>query len=183
MNRRRYQLPYEDPGQRRPWVPYHQWVAQREAERMRVPGALRNDRAYYAEQNRLYPVPRAEMRRQQNRARDARQDEELLEPEVRREMYRRALEKRRAKWKVMHKTAQRLYDVPRPRGEEEDPLYQVKMEEYFDAAHGDYGGRFEEFLYQGEEEEPAEAFKRLREDDEVANLPVIDPKKVKFVDE
>jgi len=181
MNERRYQLPYVDAGQRRPWVPYHQWVAQREAERMRVPGVLRNDRAFYAARNREFPVPRADMRRAQARARAAR-EREAEDPEVRREMYERNLAARRAKWRMMHKTARALYDIPHPRGEEEDLAYKERMGYHFDQLHGDYGGRMEEFVFTGQEEDPSEQFERLRED-EIADLPVLDPKKVKFVDQ
>lgn len=179
MEQRRYRLPYEDPGQRRPWVPYHEWVARREAERIRVPGVLRNDRAYYAQRNREYPVPRAEMRRAQQRAQDARMDEQLMEEEARRENYRENLQRRRAKWRAMHAAAGDVYDVGAKRG-----MYRVHptQEAAFDRMHGDYGGRFEEFIFTGDEEPPEEAVKRLLEDD-VHNLPVIDPKRIKLAED
>jgi len=170
MERRRYELPYQDPGQRRPWVPYHEWLARREAERRRVPGVFRQDRARRAEDVRAGVRFPREARFQQERGGRARERMTQMSEEELELMYERQLQEKRDKWRRMHRDAARIYDVDGP-------------EERFDIIHGDYGGRYEEFVYQGQEEAPEEAFKRLREDDDVADLPVLDPKKVKFVDE
>jgi len=172
MNRRRYELPYEDAGQRRPWVPYHQWVAQREAERLRVPGVFRQDRARRAADVRAGVRFPREARFQQERGRIVQQRMQDMRAEDRALLYAQQVRDRKDKLRRMHRDAAALYAVGA-----HDP------EADFDAVHGDWGGRYEEFIYTGEEEEPEDAFKRLRQDDDVANLPVLDPKKVKFVDE
>jgi len=172
MNRRRYELPYEDPGQRRPWVPYHEYVARREAERLRVPGVFRNDRARRADDVRYGVRFPREARFQQERGRIIRrrvQDRGPVTAEEAAEEYREQVRARKDKWRAMHRDARAIYAVGAhdPEGE-------------FDVLHGDYGGRYEEFL--GEEEE-VEHVKRVLEEDDVAKLPVLDPKKVKIVDE
>lgn len=170
MNRRRYELPYEDAGQRRPWVPYRQWLAQREAERLRVPGVFRNDRARRMDEIRAGVRMPREARFQQERGRRYQREVRDLDAEERAERYQQQVQARRDKWRRMHRDAGALYAVGA-----HDP------EAEFDALHGDYGGRYEEFVFTGEEESPEDAFKRLREDD-ITSLPVIDPKKVKFAE-
>jgi len=169
MNRRRYELPYEDPGQRRPWVPYHEYIARREAERLRVPGVFRNDRARRADDVRYGVRFPREARFQQERMRRFGRNVEDLDAEQRAERYRGQVRDRKDKWRRMHRDAEAIYAVGA-----HDP------EAEFDALHGDYGGRYEEFAPR--EEDPEEAFKRVREDD-ITSLPVIDPKKVKFVED
>jgi len=173
MNRRRYELPYEDPGQRRPWVPYHEYIARREAERLRVPGVFRNDRARRADDVRAGVRFPREARFQQERGRMLRRrmQEQDFDAEQRAEYYQRQVRDRKDKLRRMHRDADAIYAVGA-----HDP------EAEFDALHGDWGGRYEEFVITGVEEEPEEAFKRVREDD-ITSLPVIDPKKVKFVED
>jgi len=175
----RYRLPYEDPGQRRPWVPYAEWVARREAERLRVPGVARNDRVRYAQEVREGVRMPRDAEFQQMRGRRARDFEREADPVVRRNVYRRRRQKTIDQYHQMHQMAGQLYDVGLIRG-----AYGVypPQEDAFDRVFDNYAGRMEEFVYQGEEE-PEEAYKRLREDDDVANLPVLDPKRVKIVDE
>jgi len=170
MNRRRYELPYEDPGQRRPWVPYHEYIARREAERLRVPGVFRNDRARRADDVRYGVRFPREARFQQERGRRVRQrmQEQDLDAQQRADYYQQQVRDRKDKLRRMHRDAEAIYAVGA-----HDP------EAEFDALHGDWGGRYEEFVHTGVEEEPEEAFKRMREDD-ITSLPVIDPKKVKF---
>jgi len=171
MNRRRYELPYEDPGQRRPWVPYHEYIARREAERLRVPGVFRNDRARRIDDVRAGVRMPREARFQQERGRRVRQrmQEQDFDAQERADYYQQQVRDRKDKLRRMHRDAGAIYAVGA-----HDP------EAEFDALHGDWGGRYEEFVPR--EEDPEEAFKRVREDD-IRSLPVIDPKKVKFVDE
>jgi len=169
MNRRRYELPYEDPGQRRPWVPYHEYIARREAERLRVPGVFRNDRARRIDEVRAGVRMPREARFQQERGQRYRRFIQNWDAEDKAERYQRQVRDRKDKLRRMHRDAEAIYAVGA-----HDP------EAEFDALHGDWGGRYEEFAPR--EEDPEEAFKRVREDD-ITSLPVIDPKKVKFVDE
>jgi len=155
MNRRRYELPYEDPGQRRPWVPYHEYVARREAERLRVPGVFREDRARRAADVRAGVRFPRDARFQQERFRRI-GAQQVLPMEERAERYREQVRARKDEWRAMHRRAKQIYAE-----EVEDP------EGAFDEDFGHYGGRYEEFLGH-------------QDADDVANLPVLDPKKVNF---
>jgi len=157
MNRRRYELPYQDPGQRRPWVPYHQWVAQREAERLRVPGVFREDRARRADDvRRGVRFPR-DARFQQERFRRI-GAQQVLPMEERAERYREQVRARKDEWRTMHRRAKEIHEE-----DVEDP------DAAFDEEFGHYGGWYEDFRGPVEE-------------DDVSNLPVLDPKEVKFED-
>jgi len=175
MERRRYQLPYVDPGQRRPWVPYHEWLALREAERLRVPGVFRNERAQRARERREGVRFPRDAQFQQMRGRRARDEWAVLDAEEKAERYQEQVRDRRAKQRRMHRDAAYLYENPRFKNQEEE-------ERAFDEAHGDYGGRYEEFLYLGDIERAEETAKRLLDEPEidVGDLPVIGGKRVKF---
>lgn len=180
---------------RRPWVPYRQWLRQREAERLRVPGAFRNLRARHADERRagVRMPPYARIRPPAHRDDDFRRGYNqaargLLrarrrgwadEPADPREavLIANAVRDRNQVFRDLHRDAREIYEE-RQRG----GAFSMEEDEEFDDLHGDYGGRYEEFLYQGDKETPEETQKRLRDDpDDVSNLPVISPgKKVKF---
>jgi len=147
---------YNDPGQRRPWVPYRQWVRQQEERRRRyLPGYRRNQRAREALEVRegvRFPM---EAEFQQIRGRAARQRALEIPFEDRPEEYRRQVGRRREELRRMHRDA-RVY-------EEEDP---EGAEGRWDDKYGAWGGRYEEFLYGGEEA-PEKVYKRLRFEDDV----------------
>lgn len=170
-----------DPGNRRPWVPYRQWVRQQEAARLRVPGVFRNERARRAQELReggrmpayRFAVPPPHRNPQHRAAYRARYRE--LNPkgkfQLRAGEVQEAIDRRNLLHHKYHGIAlmdKEVYEFPEDAWDEQLP---------------NYGGRWEEFYYQGDREPPEETFKRLREeDDELANLPVLDPKKVKFIE-
>jgi len=174
---RPYRLPYQDPGQRRPWVPYQQWLRERAAERLRVPGVFRNDRARRGRERRqgvrmppyerIVPAPHRDREVRDIYNANARVVRGIRRAggvaNVDREAIREAVEARNERHHELHVDAD-FYQRWHP----------DDAEERWDERHGAYGGRYEEFLPE----------KREAEDEpDVEDLPVIGGKRVKFEDE
>lgn len=177
----KYRLPYKDPGQRKPWVPYHQWKAEREAERLRVPGVFRNDRARKArktrqgvrmpEYSRIMPAYHRDPQNRRNYELErkewvgarARGIEPGLHPEVIEER-RIDVANRNAVRQRMHTRAREIWEET---GEvpdyDYDPEALYEAEQIFDREFGNYAGRYEEYAPKVEDV-PVEKKVRFEED-------------------